>query len=313
MNDERQTRPRPTGEPQGYFVVVPPSVEEDKFELKRLVSNVFSAWKGILIGGLLGGVITAVVVMQLPLLYRAQALIAPVETSTGLAGSLRNQFGGLAALAGVDIGASASRKEEAFAMLSSLGFARDFIVSEDLLPVLFADRWDAKARQWRPGEKVPTLEDGVMRFTRDVRSVTEERRTGLITVTIVCESPKLAARWANRMVDLANERLRREAREQSERSIRYLNTELAKTSVVELRQSIFRLIETQVNNAMLANVQIEYAFRFIDRAVEPERRFSPRRTLLTLLGAFAGAVLGVGILLAWRAWQREKVAPPAHP
>jgi uncharacterized protein involved in exopolysaccharide biosynthesis len=311
MNDEQKLGgPRPAGEPQGYFVVVPPSTEEDKFEFARFVRNVFAAWKGVVIGGFLGGVFTAVWAMQLPLLYRSQALIAPVENNTGLAGSLRNQFGGLAALAGVDIGATASRKEEAFAMLSSQGFARDFIVAENLLPVLFADRWDAKAKKWRPGENEPTLEDGMMLFTRDVRSITEERRTGLITVTVVWESPELAARWANRLVDLANERLRREAREQSERSIQYLNNELAKTSVVELRQSIFRLIETQVNNAMLANVQIEYAFRIIDRAVPSEKRFSPRRTLMTLLGTFAGALLGVGIFLMRRAWQRGKGALP---
>lgn len=308
MKNEGQPGMQPNGEPQGYFVVVPPAVEEDKFELTRLVSNVLSAWKGIVIGGVLGAAITAVVVLQLPLEFRAQALIAPVESSEGLAGSLRSQFGGLAALAGVNIGGNVSRKEEFFAMLDSPGFAREFIVSDNLLPKLYADRWDPKTQDWRPGVKRPTLEQGVQRFMTDVSSVSEERRTGLVTVTIICESPQLAAQWANRMVELANERLRNDARVESERSIQYLNNELAKTSVFELRQSIFRLIETQVNNAMLANVQREYAFRFIDRAVVPEKRYGPKRTLLTLLGGFAGAVLGTGVLLAWRTWRRERAA-----
>ncbi len=71
-------------------------------------------------------------------------------------------------------------------------------------------------------------------------------------------------------------------------SIEYLNKELAKTTVVELRQAIYRVIEDQVKQSMLANVQREYAFRFIDRAIAPEKRFSPRRAVMTVFGALIG-------------------------
>ena len=43
---------------------------------------------------------------------------------------------------------------------------------------------------------------------------------------------------------------------------------------------------------MLANVRQEYAFRVIDPATAPEKRSWPNRTLLALLGAFAGFVVG---------------------
>jgi LPS O-antigen subunit length determinant protein (WzzB/FepE family) len=306
MNDEAQRIGKPGGEPQGYFVVVPPAVEEDRFEFTRLVATLLGAWKAAAIGGIVGGLIAAGLSMFMSPLYRAYAVIAPVEANGGMGSSLRNQLGGLAALAGVDIGNSASRKEESFAKLASDGFARDFITTDNLIPLLFRERWDPNTKTWRAGDKAPTIGDAVTRFTRDVRTVSEDRKNGLVTVTVEFGSPDIAANWANRMVELVNERLRVEATENAQRSIEYLNHELDKTNVVELRQAIFRLIENQVNNAMLANVQREYAFRFIDRAVAPEKRFSPRRTILTAIGVLVGAMFGVAVVLMRRAWVRER-------
>ena len=67
---------------------------------------------------------------------------------------------------------------------------------------------------------------------------------------------------------------------------------MAKTSEVDIRQAIYRLTEEQVNNAMLANVQREYAFRFIDPAIPPETKFSPKRPLITSVGAVIGLFVG---------------------
>jgi LPS O-antigen subunit length determinant protein (WzzB/FepE family) len=301
----------PPGEPQGYFVVVPPQVEEDRFQFSRLLAIVAATWKWAVAFGLLGAVLAAAVSLQMPFIYRAQALIAPVQSNGGVGGALRNQFGGLAALAGVDLGAANTRKEESFATLSYLGFARDFIVTEAIMPQLFAERWDAKAKAWRADAKPPTLEDAVRVFTRKVRKVVEDRKTGMITVMVEFESPELAALWANRMIDLVNDRLRAEATQNANRSIEYLNGELAKTNVVDLRQAIYRLIESQVNNAMLANVQREYAFRFIDRAVPPDRRISPKRSLMVVFGAFAGGAIGFAIALVRRAFRAEKAGRAA--
>jgi len=116
--------------------------------------------------------------------------------------------------------------------------------------------------------------------------------------------PKVAADWTNAYVALANDRLRSDAIQKSRRSIEFLEQEAGKTDVVELKQAIYRLIETQVNNAMYANVQREYAFRTIDPAVasDPRRKVSPHRALMTLEGALAAAVLG----MSWALWRRRR-------
>lgn len=283
------------GPPSGYFLVMPASDRgHTDLDLARVVATAMRGWPKILSAALAGALVAAVVSMYLPSVYRAQVLVAPVQQGgAGAIGALQSQVGGIAALAGIDLGGAADTRKESFARLASAGFARDFIVTEDLLPALYPERWDAQAKQWRAGEEVPTIEDGVRRFTRDVQAVTEDRKTGLVTLTVDWHDPVLAERWANGLIDLANERLRADAVANSRQRIEFLNTELRKTDVLELRQAIYRLIESQLNQAMLASVQKDYAFRVIDAAVVPDRRARPRRSVITVVGGLLGATAGL--------------------
>jgi uncharacterized protein involved in exopolysaccharide biosynthesis len=290
------------GSPAGYFVIVPQTQVEDVVDLATIFRILADSWKALMTAALLGAIIAAVISLQMRSLYRAETLVASVNRDRlGGLSALGNQFGGLAALAGVDIGTSGGREEEWFATLTSTGFARSFILSENLMPILFADRWDSKTSRWRQDEKQPSLENAVKEFTRSVRTVTQDRKTGLVTVAVEWYSPQLAALWANRMVDMVNERLRTEAIRNADFSIAYLNKELAKTNVVEMQQGIYRLIEEQVNSAMLANVEHEYAFRVIDPAVAPETRVSPKRFIMTLVGGAVGVFVGVMFVFLRRA------------
>jgi len=286
--------------PNGYFVIVPqtqaPAQSDDSVDLAAIVSLVIKEWKLIVGLAVLLGVISSVVAFELPNTYKAKAVIALVIPDDSAGGGLRSQLSGVAALAGLDIGSAAARREEQVATLLSASFARDFILSQNLMPVLFFDRWDTRTKQWRSDKKPPTLEAGVRKFMERVRSISEDKKTGLVTVHVEWYSPELAARWTNQLVEMVNDRLRLEAVRDAGRSVEYLNKELSKTNVVGIQQGIYRLIEQQVNNAMLANVREEYAFRFIDRAVPPDIKYGPKRSLITLFGCLFGTILGLGVV-----------------
>jgi uncharacterized protein involved in exopolysaccharide biosynthesis len=79
-----------------------------------------------------------------------------------------------------------------------------------------------------------------------------------------------------------------------------------------MQQAIYRLIQNQVNNEMLANVEHEYAFRVIDPAVAPETRVSPKRTIMTLVGSATGlffCVIFVFVRRGLRAARRSSMTP----
>ena len=301
------------GPPSGYFIVVPDPQEDGADELASFGGELLTAWKLLLAMFFLGALLAGLSSYLMAPKFRAQALVVPVTQQTSSpAGSALRELGGLAALAGVDIGITGGRKEEYLATLNSPGFAREFIETRNLLPILYADRWDPQAKRWRPGEKIPTMDQAVKRFTKDVVSIADDRRTNVVTITVDWYSPLLAAQWANGMIELVNERLRSDAIRTADSSLDYLNKELAKTNVVEIRQAIYRVIEQQVNNAMLANVQREYAFHFVDRAVPPEVRFSPKRPLMAAVGAAVGLFVGVLVVYVRRVRARRREAAVTH-
>ena len=110
------------------------------------------------------------------------------------------------------------------------------------------------------------------------------------------------------MVIRLNLYLKKQSVDQAEKSIQYLKEQLATTSVVDMQQILYRLIEKQSNTIMLANVQEEFAFRVIDPAVVPEVRSKPKRKLIVVLGGVLGGMFSVflAFFLNFLSNQREE-------
>ncbi len=226
--------------------------------------------------------------------YRAQVTLMPVEDaeSQGLLAGLQSQLGGLASLAGIGIGSTDGPKQEALATLASHSFTSQFIQDEGLLPIVMHDRSNGPKRWWTfwRGSDAPTLEDAFERFDRDVRFVSEDRRNGLVILAIEWTDRNLAASWANSLVAALDRDLRERARAQAERSLKYLETELARTDTVAVREVMFRMMELERRRIMLTYVREHYAFRVIDPAHVPQadRPVRPKRALILILGALLG-------------------------
>lgn len=244
------------------------------------------------------GLISVAIAFLLPEKYEATVLMSPVNegadaSKLGSAGALLSQFGGLAGLGGLNL-SGGGRKAESVATLKSAVLTQAFIADNNLLPVLFENKWDSVRQIWEStdAKKIPTLWKGEELFQKKVLAVSEDRKTGLVTLTVTWKDPAAAAAWANELVARANSYLRAKAIEQSNKNLEYLNDQLSKTNVVELQKAIYSLTETEIKKVMIAKGSDEYAFRVIDPARRPERRISPKRPLIVALGVIVGLVLG---------------------
>jgi uncharacterized protein involved in exopolysaccharide biosynthesis len=231
--------------------------------------------------------------------YEASIVVLPASDTSnsqlsGL-GSIASQFGGLASLAGLSIGDSA-RKTESVAVLQSEALTEMYVQQNNLLPVLFKSRWISQTRTWNTTDpkKIPTLWKANQKFKHGIRDVTTNAKNGLVTLTIEWEDPVLAAKWANDLVRLTNEYLRDKAIRESDRNIAYLNDEASKTTLVQARQAIFAIMQSEINKEMLARGADEYALRVVDPAVAPERPSFPNKVLFLLGGGFVGFVGSAG-------------------
>jgi uncharacterized protein involved in exopolysaccharide biosynthesis len=257
--------------------------------LEVLASFAARRWRPIFASAFAGAIALVAASFLIVPAYRATVLVTPVNNDLASAarGAVGGQLGGLAALAGVNLGGG-DTKEEYLAFLQSRDFVAGFVRERDLVPVLFAPRWSG-ALAFMNAED-PTLQDAVRRFRNDVYSVDEDRKTRIVTITVTWTDKATAARWANELVDAVNDRLRARAIRESESNLAYLRQQLAQQNVLALEQALGRLIETELRTAMLARGRPQYAFKVIDPAVVPDDhdKVRPRRALMGAFGFFLG-------------------------
>lgn len=242
----------------------------------------------------------AVVARSVAPRYTASVLLSPVSnraSSSELGGGLASaasELSGIASLAGISLSTADSAKAVAVATLQSEALTERYIHDNNLLPVLFSGQWNHVLGEWKGSDQTrfPTPWMGNAYFKKHVRKVTEDAKTGLVTLSVTWTDPKLAAQWANGLVRLTNDYMRDNAIGESERDIAYLSGEAAKTSVVELRNAIYQLMETEIRQDMLAKGSEEYALKVIDPAAVPESPSFPQTILWILGGTAMGVVLG---------------------
>jgi uncharacterized protein involved in exopolysaccharide biosynthesis len=249
----------------------------------------------LLVGALCGAVIGLGSSWLFTPIYQATTTMLPTkspESSNGL-GGVASQVGGLAALAGINIQSNDSQVASS-EYLKSNTLAAQFIASHEMLPMLFPDKWDARRGEWIPSRSgPPTASAGVRKFHSRAVKISEDKRTSLLTLTFDWPDPSLAYRWANEFVSMANNGLRSRAILDAKNTISYLNGEIDKTQSIQVKESLYKIVETQYRTLALANSKEDYAFRVVDAAVmpDPEDKVSPKRALFGLLGLIVGAII----------------------
>jgi uncharacterized protein involved in exopolysaccharide biosynthesis len=299
---------------------------DDEIDLKELFMVLWSGkWLISAITGL-AAAISVAVALSLPNIYTATALLAPAESSGGGLSGLMKQYGGLASLAGVSLpgGEEGSRAQLGIQLMKSRAFIGDFVERRDVLPELMAvDSWDAESGDiifdaddfeaatatWVrdvdfPKQPKPSLLEAHEEFM-DILSVSEDKQTAYVTVSVDHHSPVVAAQWVNWLVEDVNAAVKAQDVSEAEKSIEYLKQQVANTSLADLQAMFFELIQSQTETVMLAEVRPEYVFKTIDPAVIPEEKSKPSRALICVLGTLLGGMLGVVIVLI-RHYARSK-------
>ncbi|MBM4200034.1 MAG: hypothetical protein FJ189_01945 [Gammaproteobacteria bacterium] len=295
-----------------------PMPDDDEIDLLELWDILVSRWLWIAAVTCLSAVSAIAVALWMPPIYRAEVVMISSDDAGGKGGlsGLTSQFGGLAELAGVSLGSS-SGKAEAVALLKSRALLESFIRENQLMPILFAEQWDSAGKQWQVADAkaVPTLEDAWEKF-KTIVAVEEDKKSGVLKLAVEWTDRELAAQWANDLVRRANETMRTRAINEAQGSVDYLNKELQKTSVVEIQQAIYRLLEANYKTISIASAREQYAFKVIDPAVaaDPKRKVRPKRAQIVILATLAGGFIGVLGVFLHRGLQnmraRRTTSPP---
>ncbi|HVC02285.1 MAG TPA: hypothetical protein VND80_08785 [Steroidobacteraceae bacterium] len=228
-------------------------------------------------------------------MYRATVTVTEVhdEALSG-AGSLIGRLGGLASMAGLNIG-GAGPSAYAQGVLTSRNLIEKFVDAERLVPTL---------TKGMGNRETPWF--ATQRFQETVLAIHHDTQKGVTTISVDWTNPVIAADWANGFVALANRLIRAHIKGEASRNVIYLEGQTDKTQSVEIQKSLYGLIESQTKALMLANARSDYPFQVIDPAVPPGVRYSPKRALMVLSGAVIGLFAGVLIAITHNAIRRVK-------
>ncbi len=305
----------------------PPAVQDDEIDLRELFSVIWQGkWLIIAITAVfaIGSVALA---LYLPNIYKSEALLAPAaEEQGGGLSALASQFGGLASLAGVNLGGKGGtdKTQLAIEVLKSRQFTSDFIQKHNILADLMAaEKWDRDTDKliydedayneatntWvrevkTPFKPEPSMQEAYKEFSK-IFSTNTDKETGMVTLSVEHLSPTVAGQWVTWLIEDINKVMKERDVAEANRSSEFLNKQIALTNVADIKAILYKLVEEQAKTIMFAEVRDEYVFKTIDPALAPEEKAKPKRALICVLGTMLGGMLGVMLVLVRHFMRKE--------
>ena len=291
-----------------------PQPYDDEIDLRELFSVV---WAGKILIVAITAVFALVSVgyaLSLANQYKASAVVSPAQSGGSSLGAMAGQLGGLASLAGINIGSGESNEtQEAMEIMQSWGFMEAFIQTHDLQVPIYAaigwdkgsnslklnsDLYDATSERWliegsAGGEKRAPSSWQLYQSFKSRVAVSQDKTSGLINISVEYYSPQIAKQWVDLFIITINDYMRARKLEQVNRNIEYLTAQIDKTAIADMREVFYQLVEEQTKSKMLAEASPEYAFVTVSRAMVPEQKSQPKRALVCILGTLLGGMLSV--------------------
>ena len=293
--------------------------EDDEIDLAELWHAIWSGKLIIIIISALFAISSVLYAINQPNIYQATTLLSPAGEQSGAGGlaKMAGQFGGLASLAGINLGGGGTDKTGlALEVLKSRVFLESFIDKHQLLvPLMAAKNWDAnsntliinnevyneKTKTWVREVKAPKKPEPspwqAYKAFKSILSITTDKESGMITLAIEHYSPEIATQWLKWLVNDINSNMREQDKIEAQNSIDYLTKKLQETQLADMQTVFYQLIEEQTKTIMLAEVSKEYVLKTIDPANAPEEKAKPKRGLIIVVGTMLGGFLSVLIVL----------------
>jgi uncharacterized protein involved in exopolysaccharide biosynthesis len=287
--------------------------------------------KWVVIGFILVfSIVAAFYARSLPNMYKSTAVLTPAAASANGGVGFSGQLGGLASLAGINLGGGggADKTAEAMEVLKSWAFIEEFIQEQKIAPEVFAvTGWDPTTNQliyntkiYDPQTKVWTREPGkgklaapssweLYKVFQSFLSAKDDSGKGFVVVDVEYYSPGIAKVWVEKLIAKINAKLKKRALEESRSNIDFLKQQIEQTSLSSMQTVFYDLIEEQTKTLMLASSDKEFVFRQVSAPRVAEERSKPNRVLVCIMGAMFGGMLGIvlGFIYGIKKQRREAV------
>ena len=261
--------------------------------------------------------ISIIYALMLPNIYQSQAVMMPMEANQGMSGML-GQYSGMASLAGISLPSeSGSKAQEAIARIQSFEFfSNSFLPHIKLENLMAVKKWNqasntltydasafnSESGQWvrkvkPPTSTIPSSQKAYKQY-QAIMSVSEDKKTSFVTLSVEHKSPVIAQQWVEIMMDQIDQVMRDQDRQTALQSIAYLNSLAPTVNYEEISKALASLQQEQMKRLMMVEANENYIFKVLDSPIVPEMKVKPQRSLIVILGTMLGMMLSVlGVLV----------------
>ena len=291
---------------------------EDEINLKELFNILLNAKWVIISFTLFVSTIGVIYSLLLPNIYESRAILVPVDQSSSISSGLGG-YSSLAGLAGLSLPQSGDKANsvKAIQKITTLSFFENNILANIFLPDLLAIKsWDFQSNQLMYDEKIydinknswikdysylktetPSAQESFAVFNGKHFSLSEDKKTGFITLSMKHQSPVLAKQWLELVVNEVNGYYRDKDKSESEKAAIYLNQQISTTNLSEIKQVLAQLLKEEIKKLALIEANQFYVFEYIDPPAVMEKKSEPKRAFICIISALLGGMLSILFVL----------------
>jgi uncharacterized protein involved in exopolysaccharide biosynthesis len=280
---------------------------EDQIDLKKVLNSLWDSKMIIATITSIFAIVSIIYALMIPNEYEAVITLAPSHGSNSASSSLSNsQIGGIASLAGIELGSSTIDDTKiAINIMQSWSFIEEFINTNNLEAPLAAGKyWDSTNNKIVIDENIYNKEKSIWidskptswslfkNFTDRV-SVVNDPKSGIITASLRYFSPILAKEWLELYISEINQHMRIRKLNQANKSIIFLEEQIANTPITKMKDIFYQIIAEETKNKMLAEASPEYVFVTVSKAMIPEEKSRPTRSIIVIILTLFGGIIAV--------------------
>lgn len=305
-----------------------PSQFDDELDLREIFDVL---WQGKWIIVPLTAFISIIGVIYsllLPNIYESKAVLVPVDSSSSISGALKS-YSALAGIAGISLpsGGDGGNHVKAIEKIGSLSFFENNLLPNIHLPDLMAlklwnpetntlsfdkDIYDTNSNTWvrdysYPRQQIPSAQECFAVFKTKHLSLSEDKKSGFITLSIKHQSPFIAKQWVELIVNEVNSFYRQKDKIESEKAVSYLNQQVSLTSLSEIKEALAQLLQEETKKLTLIEANKYYVFDYIDPPAVMENKSEPKRALICILFSLLGGMLSIAFVLIRHYAMKQKV------
>jgi len=249
-------------------------------------------------------------------IYTSKAVV--VASSQSESSNAKSQLSGFASLAGVSLASGETNKtDNAIEIMKSLKFFENYIYKNNFFyPLMAAEDWDKETDTLIIDDKIfnqntnkwvsksennidgrPSSQEAHLVFLNNL-TISKRKGTSIIEISIKHFSPNTAKTFLDQLIKDINEMIREGDIQDSRRQLKFLEEEIAKTQLSEIKYQLSSLVQSQVQTIMLANKNPEYVFKVLSGPISPEIKSGPQRVMVIILSFLLSIILSMIIVVA---------------